>query len=669
MHWNAIRKRLFFTDAPAQGAFYALTQLLLGSYLVFSLFVFLLGIGWVTITMPAVWIAAGVVTVLFCYYLVMTLTFFRSQQSGLLRYLSWLYFVLWAGLLLWGYFRLSLPGICTGWLFAFFFTGVLPLFFCGRQWKPVLGCVLAWSVGTLMVLPPLFSGLWQVDDLCGILHCLPLPKYLDFLGISGWGWSVWTAAGLLILALWYWLTALFFARLSGVKKSSLFGKGVIVWWSTGVAVFLLFIILTCFAGKEVSRRIAELEKRFGRPLTAEALAECYFQGREPDAAFWEPWEKNYDAADPFKGEENYAFYYSVPNLVITSAERMKQWRNHFEEYADVLKAWETQTAGPLPPRPRHYQTGKLIEIRLPELNWIRRFNRLQLWRIYFALADGRIDEALAAERRMKQANRYLQQDSISISLQIWAAREEFRLSGIEMLLESGRLPESVLHRLAAELTEQEKVIPPLLERTSYSEAVQALDFCEFMKKGDFLPESESEDVCPAPPEALRCFVPQLWWYFRREMAELLRICNIPDIHHADMKQEYRSPGILASMFAPNYTVTSNRFLRLTARLRTVRGLIHAELYRQKHGDWPESLPDLPLDPYSGKPLLYRKGECFLNFTRLDSEPPHCVLPEIHSVPAVQVWSVGPDGVDDGGFRPDGSRCDDVRALLRLQPEK
>ena len=136
MHWNAIRKRLFFTDAPAQGAFYALTQLLLGSYLVFSLFVFLLGIGWVTITMPAVWIAAGVVTVLFCYYLVMTLTFFRSQQSGFQRYLSWLYFVLWAGLLLWGYFRLSLPGICTGWLFAFFFTGVLPLFFCGRQWKP-----------------------------------------------------------------------------------------------------------------------------------------------------------------------------------------------------------------------------------------------------------------------------------------------------------------------------------------------------------------------------------------------------------------------------------------------------------------------------------------------------------------------------------------------------
>ena len=43
--------------------------------------------------------------------------------------------------------------------------------------------------------------------------------------------------------------------------------------------------------------------------------------------------------------------------------------------------------------------------------------------------------------------------------------------------------------------------------------------------------------------------------------------------------------------------------------------------------------------------------------------------EFHTVPAVQVWSVAADGVDVGGFRPAGSRCDDVRALLRLRPEQ
>ena len=675
MQWNAIRKRLFFSDAPAQGAFYALTQLLLGSYLLFSLLVFLLGIGRVTFAMSAGRIAAGaVVLLLFCYYLYMTLTFFRSQQSGFQRYLSWLYFVLWGGLLLWGYFRLSLPGVWAGWLFAFFFTGVLPLFFCARQWKPALGSLLAWCVGSLMLLL-LWSYYQTIFFDNESLHFIPssstqvLVALSRFPGISGWGWSVWAAVGLLFLALWYWLTALFFARLSGVKKSSLFGKGVIVWWGAGAAAFLLFTILTCFAGKEVSLRIAELEERFGRPLTAEALAECYFNGRKPDAAFWERWEKNQEAVSPLLPIEAYPALSSIPSSVRISADKMKQLRNHFKQHNAVLAEWEAQFADPLPPRPRQYRSGSLIKLlqQLPELNGIHEFNRLQLWRIHFALTDEKIDEALAAERRMKQGNQYPRQDPFMASALVWASCEELRLSGIEMLLESGKLPESVLHRIAAELAEQEKVIPPLLERISYSEAVQALDFCEFMKKGEFLPESESEDVCPASPVALRCFVPQLWWYFRREMAELARICNTPDIHHADMKQEFRSSGILASMIAPDYSVISRPFLRLTARLRAVRGLIQAELHRQKHGSWPESLPDLLLDPYSGKPLLYRKGECLLNFTRLDSEPPHRILPEIHSIPAIQVWSVGPDGVDDGGFRPDGSHCDDVRALLRLRP--
>lgn len=681
MWWNVVRKKLFFSDAPAQGAFYALTQLLLGSYLVFSLFVFLLGIGWVAFTMPAVWIAAGVVTVLFCYYLVMTLTFFRSQQSGFLRYLSWLYFVLWAGLLLWGYFRLSLPGICTGWLFAFFFTGILPLFFCGRQWKPALGSALAWCVGTLMVLPPLFSGLWQVDDLCGILHCLPLPKYLDFLGISGLGWSVWTAAGLLILALWYWLTALFFARLSSVKKSSLFGKGVIVWWSTGVAFFLLFIILTCFAGKEVSRRIAELEKRFGRPLTAEALAECYFNGRKPDAAFWERWEKNQEAASslPFSGD--YSAFATIPSSVQISADGMRQWRNHFKQYNGVLVEWEAQFADPLPPRPRQYRRGRLYQLLLQELNGLRGFNRLQLWRIHFALADGRLDEALAAERRMKQGNQYLRQDSILICALVWAACEELRLSGIEMLLESGKLPESMLHRFSAELAEQEKAISPLLERVLYGEAVFIFDTCDGWASGEY---SSADGASHATPRALRNFVPQLWWYLRREMAGMAEFYSLLNLSQPEKTPAFRHPNLLAPVFIPSYLRIATKFNRLTARFRAVRGLIQAELYRRKHGNWPESLPDLPLDPFSGKPLLYRKGECVQQVEVLkqagETPPPKGLFftdapskwiadKELRTIPAIQVWSVGPDGVDDGGFRPDGSHCDDVRALLRLRPEE
>lgn len=282
---------------------------------------------------------------------------------------------------------------------------------------------------------------------------------------------------------------------------------------------------------------------------------------------------------------------------------------------------------------------------------------------------------------MKQGNQYLRQDSILICALVWAACEELRLSGIEMLLESGKLPESMLHRLSAELAEQEKAIPPLLERVLYSEAVLIFDTCDGWASGEY---SSADGASHATPRALRNFVPQLWWYLRREMAGMAEFYSLLNLSQPEKTPAFRHPNLLAPVFIPSYLRIATKFNRLTARFRAVRGLIQAELYRRKHGNWPESLPNLPLDPYSGKPLLYRKGECVQQVKVLkqagDTPPPKgrfftdastkwIADEEFRTVPAIQVWSVGPDGVDDGGFRPDGSHCDDVRALLRLRPEE
>ena len=248
-----------------------------------------------------------------------------------------------------------------------------------------------------------------------------------------------------------------------------------------------------------------------------------------------------------------------------------------------------------------------------------------------------------------------------------------------MLLESGKLPESMLHRLSAELAEQEKAIPPLLERVLYSEAVLIFDTCDGWTSGEY---SSVDGASHASPRALRNFVPQLWWYLRREMAGLAEFYSLLNLSQSEKTPAIRHPNLLASVFIPSYLRIATKFNRLTARFRAVRGLIQAELYRRKHGNWPESLPNLPPDPFSGKPLLYRKGECVQQVEVLkqagDTPPPKgrfftdapskwIADKELRTIPAIQVWSVGPDGVDNGGFRPDGSHCDDVRALLRIQP--
>ncbi|MCI0461881.1 MAG: hypothetical protein L0Z62_33435, partial [Gemmataceae bacterium] len=96
------------------------------------------------------------------------------------------------------------------------------------------------------------------------------------------------------------------------------------------------------------------------------------------------------------------------------------------------------------------------------------------------------------------------------------------------------------------------------------------------------------------------------------------------------------------------------------QLRCMIGALALERYRCEHGCWPDTLSALvpaqltqvPADPYDGKPLRYRP------------------LPE-----GVLIYSVGPDGLDNGGNLPDrrgarmgtdlGLRLWDV--ALRRQP--
>jgi hypothetical protein len=63
--------------------------------------------------------------------------------------------------------------------------------------------------------------------------------------------------------------------------------------------------------------------------------------------------------------------------------------------------------------------------------------------------------------------------------------------------------------------------------------------------------------------------------------------------------------------------------RIEAEAAAVQALIALAEYHRAHGALPETLTDAPTDPFSGEPLRYAKS------------------------PA-RVWSVGPDGVDNGG---------------------
>jgi hypothetical protein len=111
--------------------------------------------------------------------------------------------------------------------------------------------------------------------------------------------------------------------------------------------------------------------------------------------------------------------------------------------------------------------------------------------------------------------------------------------------------------------------------------------------------------------------------------------------------------LLAGMLTSALDAALNRSFRCSAGRAATRALVALRLYEMRHGRLPESLGALvdegivetvPVDPFSGEPLRYSRERRV-------------------------VWSVGPDGEDDGGWLGEGERgsfsAEDY--VLRLPP--
>jgi hypothetical protein len=124
------------------------------------------------------------------------------------------------------------------------------------------------------------------------------------------------------------------------------------------------------------------------------------------------------------------------------------------------------------------------------------------------------------------------------------------------------------------------------------------------------------------------------------MNKLVEITKLPPQEQADRLAELRAarqdePLVVGVTSPEALSRYASEGLENNAPLRCAIVGLAVERYRRQHGRWPESLDELkgdflravPLDPFDGQPLRYRK----------DDE-------------GVVVYSVGPDRKDDGGKR-------------------
>jgi hypothetical protein len=143
---------------------------------------------------------------------------------------------------------------------------------------------------------------------------------------------------------------------------------------------------------------------------------------------------------------------------------------------------------------------------------------------------------------------------------------------------------------------------------------------------------------------------QLWWYNTRLPADhacmlekLTRFIEISRLPAHEQLARYALLQIPDDKFDPKFLMTGlllpslEKFARSDVRtkaiLRTAVAGIACERFRREKGRWPTGLaevpkailPEVPLDPYDGRPLRFRRV-----------------------ADGVVVYSVGPDGTDDDG---------------------
>ncbi len=639
--------KIFFLDAPAQGVFFWLT-------LFFTLPWFLL-----------VW---------FFHSSRVPLSLFVFASEGRMNGTACAFFVPLGMMLL----------LCVDALFLC--VQLLPKLWQAvktRRFAPLLygvGAVLA-LCGGVFVLVKLLVNLFKC---CGLfISDWSMPK-IDFVHQLGWGWVM--LAGLILLLVAYLLMGKTISLLWQTSLKVLFGKGVLVLWGLVLASYLCSLVLAFQATSCYHRSIEELAEYFGHPMTASGFADVYYNGRTPDAAYW---KKVSELTDKKNGLFNATFCGQPVRIESflnpteeVDEEILSQWKAHFIGN-ESIRQLEAMLDEPLPLPERNYSDEKLLaSLPLNELPFIRELARMERWRQRIAMEADDTAAVQMAWRRLENICAYMQNEPFLMGSLVWLAVEHIRLASLEHLVPWEKTESAWLEAQAAKLAEMEETVKQVQQRAVYGEAVFAINAINLIC---------SDGEKHLNPCVLRWFFPQVWQMLANDAAEALKAYKNSDF--ADFPEKRGDSFMMYMLSDALRHAGTHKFPALVANLRIMRCLIDAELQKRRTGHYPDQLDTLQ-DPFSKQPLKYKKGQIELKISKLiprkediewwlsgdsfgnDSikEPPILQFKaedESKTLEGIQVWSVGPDGIDNDGTIDkliDGSwkRYDDLRYFIPLR---
>ncbi len=258
--------------------------------------------------------------------------------------------------------------------------------------------------------------------------------------------------------------------------------------------------------------------------------------------------------------------------------------------------------------------------------------------------DGDLEGALASCHAIFNAGSSLRDEPATICMIVHIVFRSVAVALVERVLAQGEVGDDALAALQGRL-EEEAALPLLLvavrgERAGWDRFLAAVQKGE-LKVSDVRDLGSSGGRGEWFDDYTRLHVPGAVASARavvlRKMNQAVEIAKLPpeeqrariDEWDASLRKESTLVHCLClgSMLIPRHVWSDG------ARARCAAVGVAVERYRRRHRRWPDALSDLtpqflkavPADPFDGQPLRYRKDE-----------------------EGAVVYSVGPDGKDDGG---------------------
>ena len=426
---------------------------------------------------------------------------------------------------------------------------------------------------------------WRFDGILFVVGSkgAPLPLLLG-------------ACGLLLLGS-VCATGKFYSSLGGFGCKELFTVPVLIFTAVTIAAYAGMVSASLILQKKCETEKAALEKHFGRPFSAEALAQVLTGNRRVDEAFWKR------VAKLLQKDKSREAFYCFDEF---TPEELASWRSRFsasKEFAEL----DQMISAPLPVPPYKVEKYQLFSCLLPELSHIRDLARLQVWNCRFAAERGDGAAAAAALKRMDNLTAFLADRTVLISALVKVALESYKLRAVETLLAAKVLSEAELLELKQQCRASRKNLGTVEKNILWCEALCGVDYVE----GTFNAEKTWNGIKNVPMKKISFFLPQYWLWYEGCRLNLLRLYSKTEKCH-DIK-EVKTDTVfnhLACHLVPSFRTAGDRFLRHDLELQAIEFFIDQELFRLKNGKFPENQV-LPVDPFSKKRMKYICGKVTL----------------------------------------------------------